>query len=246
MVMDISRLKQFFSGDEVAVPPETEITFLLKRIKKDNPKINDTELLEKKTRLLSQIILTRLNTCNSCSLAETEYHSQKVPGVGSLLSPLMLIGEGPGIEEDRLGQPFVGKAGKLLDRILTKASINKDKIYITNIVKCRPPNNRAPLNYEIEACSRNILFEIAAINPAVIIALGSIASSFLGIKKGIMQSRGQWVIYKDNIWVMPTYHPAYLLRQSGRALVNSSWQVWNDFQNAIQKVKSLRPDYDLR
>lgn len=193
-------------------------------------------------RFAYEKIVEHTKTCKNCSLPLYDQHTQSVPGEGSIRSPLMLIGEGPGADEDREGRPFVGKAGQLLTTILEKLEIDRNKVYITNVIKCRPPGNRTPLKGEIEACSKILRLELDIVAPKVIIALGAIPLKSFNVEGGIIRARGKWVKYQDD-WVMPTFHPAYILRQHGKALVRAKWDVWYDFNAALEKVKELCPDY---
>ncbi|WP_422448912.1 uracil-DNA glycosylase [Thermoanaerobacterium sp. DL9XJH110] len=197
---------------------------------------------EELTNFLSRKIKDYLYSCTGCPLHRAEHHTQKVPGEGCLNSPLVLIGEGPGFDEDRMGRPFVGRAGQLLTTILNKLGVNRERVYITNVVKCRPPMNRTPFVKEIKACSKNLELELSLINPKVIIALGAVPLNYFMPDSSIMRSRGQW-IFDRGYWIMPTYHPAYILRQQGKALNKTKWEVWGDFNKALEKVRELSPDY---
>ncbi len=139
----------------------------------------------------------------------------------------MFIGEAPGADEDRLGEPFVGRAGKLLDQILDAAGFRRDEVYIANILKCRPPNNRDPHPDEIAACTPYLAEQIELVNPKIICALGRFAAGFLTGQLGASMGslRGKVLAYQDRIPVLSTYHPAALLR-------NPDWKrvVWEDFQ----------------
>ncbi|NLZ54670.1 MAG: uracil-DNA glycosylase [Thermoanaerobacteraceae bacterium] len=196
---------------------------------------------EKKRIYLYNRIQESLNSCQRCPLYLSKSHTQKVPGEGSLNSPLVLIGEGPGLEEDKQGRPFVGRAGQLLTTILDKLNINREKIYITNVIKCRPPQNRTPIQKEIKACSHNLELELSIISPKVIVALGAVPLNYFKPGSSIMRERGRWIIGKG-YWIMPTFHPAYILRQQGKTLNKIKWMVWNDFNNAITKLIELCPE----
>lgn len=228
-------VQKLFGFKTVKLNAEIEAEFLL----------NDSSQSLDKAIFLKNAIKNKVLKCEECNLRFSGGCTQKVPGEGSIFTPLMFVGEAPGFEEDRQGKPFVGKAGQLLSRILSKSEINREKVYITNVVKCRPPNNRTPFPKEISACRRILELEINIIKPSVIIALGSVALRFFKEKTSIMQERGNWIIYKG-IWVLPTFHPAYLLRKKGQALIKAKWQVWGDFQKAIQKCKEIKPDYDFK
>lgn len=204
-------------------------------------KIDDEES-KKKRNYLYRRIKERLDVCQRCSLYLAENHTQKVPGEGALNSPLVLIGEGPGLEEDKMGHPFVGKAGQLLTTILNKLEIQRERVYITNIIKCRPPNNRTPLKKEILACSQNLQLELSIIQPKVIIALGAVPLNYFKPDSSIVRTRGQWINSRE-YWIMPTFHPAYILRQQGQTLNKIKWAVWQDFNKAINKAKEMCPEY---
>ena len=151
-------------------------------------------------------------SCRACALCETR--NNVVFGVGKGNAEVMFIGEGPGEQEDRQGEPFVGNAGKLLDDMLEIIDLDRSKVYIANIVKCRPPKNRDPLNIEQEACAHWLQEQIRLINPRIIVCLGRIsAMSFIREDFKISREHGQWFI-KDGRMVMAMYHPAALLRDS--------------------------------
>jgi len=155
-------------------------------------------------------IRAEMGQCRRCKL----YPGAKnlVFGEGSASARLMFIGEAPGAEEDLQGRPFVGAAGQLLNRVLNKMGLQREEVYITNVVKSRPPENRDPEPDEIAACLPYLKKQIAAIQPRVIVTLGKIATqALLGIKEPITKIRGQWQRY-GRIRVMPTLHPSYLLR----------------------------------
>jgi len=162
---------------------------------------------------LLEILYLPYKKCMSCPLA-TQGRTHVVFGEGNADARIMLIGEAPGAQEDELARPFVGASGKLLTHLLQKAGISRPEIFITNIVKCRPPNNRRPTPQESGIC-KNILLkkQIEIIQPTVIGTLGSCALEELleGTYK-ITQVRGKKLVYKDTITVIPTYHPAYILR----------------------------------
>ena len=148
--------------------------------------------------------------CRGCSLAGTRHNL--VFGVGNAQAEVMLIGEGPGEQEDLQGVPFVGPAGKLLDDMLEMIDLDRQKVYIANIVKCRPPRNRDPLNVEQEACRPWLDRQIALVNPKIIVCLGRIAAMAL-IREDfrITREHGQW-FDRDGRRIMATYHPSALLR----------------------------------
>lgn len=152
-----------------------------------------------------------LGECTRCKLHAGR--TKIVFGVGNPRAKLMLVGEGPGADEDLKGEPFVGRAGKKLDEMIRAIGLERAQVYIANVVKCRPPNNRDPEPDEIGTCSPFLARQIEAIRPKVIVTLGSPATrTLLETRVGITQLRGTWHSYRG-IPVMPTYHPAYLLRQ---------------------------------
>jgi DNA polymerase len=144
------------------------------------------------TLSILQELAVEIKTCPKCRLAETRTHA--VPGEGSHRASIMFVGEGPGENEDRTGRPFVGQAGKFLDGLLQKAGITRDEVFITNIVKCRPPQNRVPLEDEVEACSDYLMAQIAVIEPKFVVPLGgSSLKTLLGPDMKITQARLQGV-----------------------------------------------------
>lgn len=168
-----------------------------------------------------------MGKCRRCKLHRGARNL--VFGEGSPTARLMFIGEAPGAEEDLQGRPFVGKAGQLLDRMLSKLGISREEVYITNVVKSRPPENRDPLPDEIAACLPFLKQQIAAIQPLVIVTLGKISTNaLLGTKEPITRLRGQWHKY-DHIRVMPTFHPSYLLR-----LPKERIKTWEDMQRVME------------
>lgn len=148
--------------------------------------------------------------CQKCGLAETR--TNVVFGEGARDAEVMFIGEGPGEQEDRTGRPFVGRAGQLLDDMLAMIDLKREKVFIGNMVKCRPPQNRAPLNIEQEACIGYLRNQVALLKPKIIVCLGRIAAMKL-IKEDfkITREHGQW-IEKAGVWMMAMYHPSALLR----------------------------------
>ena len=169
-----------------------------------------------------------INTCQKCPLGKSR--NKFVFGTGNPDADIMLIGEAPGADEDRLGEPFVGRAGKLLTDILRAINLTREEIYIANILKCRPPNNRDPLPEEREMCMPYLLKQIDLINPKLILCLGRVAATtLLNKKESLTKMRGQVYDFRG-IKLMVTYHPAALLR-------NPQWKrpVWED----VQKFRKL-------
>lgn len=173
------------------------------------------------------------NNCGRCDLASTR--TNVVIGRGSRNAPVMLIGEGPGKQEDLQGLPFVGAAGKLLDLLLSALMFKEEDYYIANIVKCRPPHNRAPLDKEAEMCLPFLRKQVALIRPSIIVCMGSIALRHIIDKDArITQVRGQWYERKG-CWLMPTYHPAALLRDESKKA-----PMFEDFRKVKEKLDLLR------
>jgi DNA polymerase len=174
------------------------------------------------------ILKDKVLKCEACELSRTRLNV--VFGSGNPNAALMFIGEAPGEEEDIQGLPFVGRAGQLLTKIIEAMGLKRSDVYIANILKCRPPNNRAPLPAEILACRDNVRAQIRAINPKAICTLGKFASqTLLKTETPISALRGKFYEY-DGIKVMPTFHPAYLLRNP-----NDKKLVWED----MKKIKKL-------
>jgi len=147
--------------------------------------------------------------CPNCELARER--SQTVPGSGPIPCDLMLIGEAPGKNEDEQGLPFVGRSGKILDQLLADIKLTRDDVYITNVVKCRPPENRDPTPTEVATCSDFLLRQIELVNPRVIVTLGKFAMARWFSGMTISKIRGQ-AISESGRWIMPVFHPAYVLR----------------------------------
>jgi DNA polymerase len=174
-----------------------------------------------------------------CQLAATR--NSVVFGEGAENSKLMFIGEGPGADEDASGRPFVGKAGQLLTRILSAAGIDRRDVYITNVVKCRPPENRTPLPEEEEACDAVLQTQILLIRPAISVLLGPTPAKWiLKTTAGITKLRGRWFDWRG-IAVMPMFHPSYLLRYSDDKRAGSPKALtWTDIQEVRKQWDSVR------
>lgn len=178
------------------------------------------------------------NACQRCGLAAGRTHA--VVGEGNLQAPIMIVGEGPGQTEDETGRPFVGRSGELLDKILASVHLSRhENVFIGNVVKCRPPENRTPTADEAEACKGYLLEQIRMINPKIILLTGATAlRGLLGIKQGITKVRGQWVERDDRLY-MPIFHPAYLLRNPSRDTGSPKWLMWQDIQAVRAKLDEL-------
>ena len=173
-----------------------------------------------------------INECNKCKLCAGR--TNIVFGEGNKNADIMFIGEGPGADEDMQGEPFVGKAGQLMDKAFEALDIERKNVYIGNIVKCRPPQNRNPEPDEVKACMDYLRNQVLLIKPKIIVLLGSVAlKNILGEEYGITNSRGKW-IEKKGIWYMPTFHPAALLRDESKKL-----DFWRDLKLVKEKIKEL-------
>ncbi|MGB6411210.1 MAG: uracil-DNA glycosylase [Candidatus Deferrimicrobiaceae bacterium] len=176
-------------------------------------------------------ILAEVRTCRRCALCSGR--SNVVFGVGNPRARLLFVGEGPGVEEDRQGEPFVGAAGKRLTRWINRIGFAREDVYIANIVKCRPPDNRTPLPEEATACLPYLRRQIRAIRPEVICTLGGVALNFLlGNNERITRARGRWRDL-DGIPVLPTYHPAYILRNATK-----EHEVLADFDLLAERLRT--------
>ena len=171
--------------------------------------------------------------CTACDLARTR--TQVVFGEGPVPAPIMIIGEGPGAQEDSTGKPFVGRSGQLLTKMLASVDLDRTSdVYITNIVKCRPPDNRVPTAHEISACRQYLNQQLALVRPYILITLGAPAlKTLLQESKPISKVRGQWyrlpVAYQaDPVYAMPLFHPSYLLRNDSKAKGSPKWLTWHD------------------
>jgi DNA polymerase len=170
-----------------------------------------------------------VTACEKCRLSKSR--TQVVYGVGSPNADLMFIGEAPGRDEDIKGEPFVGRAGQLLTDIIKAMKLTRDDVYIANVIKCRPPENRNPEQDELDACRPHIRRQIEIIQPRVIVTLGRFALQSLTEKGYAISSvRGQWLEYQG-IRVMPTYHPAYLLRNPA-----AKKDVWEDMKKVMSQL----------
>jgi uracil-DNA glycosylase len=170
-----------------------------------------------------------LGDCTRCKLHRTR--TNIVFGVGSPNARLMFVGEAPGEDEDLKGEPFVGKAGQLLTKMIEAMGLRREDVYICNTVKCRPPNNRNPEPDELDACEPFLKGQLASVQPEVIVTLGKFAAqALLRDQTPISRLRGEWREY-EGIPVMPTFHPAYLLRSP-----QEKGKVWDDLQKVMKKL----------
>ena len=170
-----------------------------------------------------------IKNCEKCKLCKER--TNIVFGIGNKNADIMFIGEGPGADEDKQGIPFVGKAGQLMDKALQGLGINRDELYIANIVKCRPPQNRVPEKDEATACMNYLRNQVILVKPQIIVLLGSTAlKNILGENHSITMERGKWIEHKG-IKYMPTWHPAALLRDETKKI-----QFWQDLKKVKQKA----------
>lgn len=173
-----------------------------------------------------------LKGCRKCKLCQNR--NNIVFGTGNKQAKIMFIGEGPGADEDLQGEPFVGKAGKLMNMAFEILGVKREEVYIANIVKCRPPGNRNPEQDEAMACLDYLRNQVILVKPKIIVLLGSVAlKNILGQDYGITSSRGKW-IEKRGIWYMPTWHPAALLRDESKKV-----DFIKDLKLVLQKDKEL-------
>ena len=176
-------------------------------------------------------IFNELGNCQRCGLGASR--TKLAYGVGNPNARLVLVGDAPGREEDLQGEPFVGEAGQLLDRILQAMGLHRDDVYLCNVLKCRPPNNRDPQPEEGATCEAFLVRQIAAVRPQVIIALGRFAvHSLLKTNAPISKLRGEWQSYQG-IPLMPTYHPAYLLSNP-----EGKRDVWDDMKQVLRRLQT--------
>jgi uracil-DNA glycosylase family 4 len=191
--------------------------------------MNQENTIQASLELLQQEVFA----CQKCSLARTRNHV--IFGEGNIRAPIFLIGEAPGRDEDLIGRPFVGRSGQLLDKILAACGFNRrEHVYISNIIKCRPPGNREPSREERRACLPYLIRQVDLINPPIVIFLGATAlKSLAGPDKKITRLRGRWMEWERHL-AMPVYHPSALLRNP--ALKRDTWE---DFKKIVFKYREL-------
>jgi DNA polymerase len=181
------------------------------------------------------LVEAEVRGCTRCRLSETRTNTVFSRGTGK--SGLCFVGEGPGADEDAQGSPFVGVAGQLLDRMIVAMGLERDDVYVCNIVKCRPPGNRKPEPDEMTACESYLTQQLEILQPKVIVALGATATSgLLGVPLSITRLRGNWRLYRGKVPVMPTFHPSYLLRQPA-----AKREVWGDLLLVLDHLGLPRP-----
>lgn len=185
-----------------------------------------------------EILREEILRCTRCELSRSRHHV--IFGEGNKNAGIFIIGEAPGRDEDLQGRPFIGKSGQLLDRILDVCGFNrKDHVFISNIVRCRPPDNRVPTPMEASVCMPWLLKQIELINPKILIFLGATALKYMtGQELKITQTRGNWLDWNGRV-AMPVYHPAALLRDP-----NLKRDTWEDFKKIVFKYRELiDPDH---
>lgn len=177
-------------------------------------------------------LMEEVSVCRKCRLCETR--TNVVPGEGNPDAKIMFIGEGPGRDEDMQGRPFVGRSGELLTRMIRAIGLERDQVYICNIVKCRPPQNRNPEVDEAEACLDYLRAQVALVRPKIVVLLGKVACRYtLKQEISVMRDHGQWFERKGT-WFMPTFHPSALLRDPSKKR-----DAWEDFQKIQAKLSEL-------
>jgi len=185
---------------------------------------------------LSQLA-THCQVCHRCELGNTRINA--VVGRGSETAPILIVGEGPGQNEDEQGLPFVGRSGQLLEKILAAVKLTIGDIYICNVVRCRPPDNRVPTPAEVAACKPYLLEQIRLVNPKIILLTGATAvRAITGKKDGITKIRGTWIEWEGR-WCMPIFHPAYLLRSPSPDVGKPKWLMWQDIQAIRAKLDEV-------
>jgi len=179
-----------------------------------------------------------LGECQRCALGATR--TNLVFGVGNPRARIVFVGEAPGRDEDLQGEPFVGEAGQLLNRIITRMGLSREDVYICNVLKCRPPGNRNPEPHEIEQCGPFMLRQVKAISPEAIVTLGTFATqTLLGTKAPISKLRGKFHDY-HGIPLMPTFHPSFLLHN--KKDTSKFWNVWDDMVQVLEKLDMTVPE----
>jgi DNA polymerase len=217
------RREDFSTRGEADVPPRPSAATSV-----PEPEIIPMTDLTATDRLIA--IRADIGDCTRCKLHAGR--TNLVFGVGNPEADLMFVGEGPGADEDEQGEPFVGRAGQLLTQIIKAMGFAREDVYIANVVKCRPPNNRNPEPDEIAQCSPFLYAQIASIKPKVIVALGKFAAqTLLGMETPISRLRGRFHEMGDTV-VMPTFHPSYLLRTPA-----AKREVWEDMKMVMQRLK---------
>ncbi|MBQ3695445.1 MAG: uracil-DNA glycosylase [Alphaproteobacteria bacterium] len=187
-----------------------------------------------------EAIRKECENCQKCALGKTRTKSVFSAGVPN--NKIVLIGEAPGYNEDQTGEPFVGRAGQLLDKILQSVGFDrKENIYICNTIKCRPPDNRDPLPEEKKACRDYLNRQLEILKPKIILLCGKVAlTSFIDTKEGITKLRGRWFDGPNGAKMMPIFHPSYLLRNQSHEKGSPKWLMWQDIQEIRRVYDTLK------
>ncbi|MDR2522577.1 MAG: uracil-DNA glycosylase [Synergistaceae bacterium] len=197
----------------------------------------EDNLTEKRAAAWAEL-KARVQACARCGLAATR--TNVVFGQGSVNTPLMFVGEGPGEDEDKQGLAFVGRAGQLLTKILSAGGISRSEVFIANVVKCRPPNNRVPEAEEMMLCGDFLEAQLLLLRPKILVCLGNTPTKWiLKTTAGITTLRGRWFEWRG-IDVFPMYHPSYLLRDDSRRKGSPKDQTWQDIQSLKERLEQHR------
>jgi len=209
----------------VAAPVASDVTLVVSKAEKD---VTDPVAA-------LQLIREDIGDCKRCKLSE-QGRKQIVFGVGDARAELMFVGEAPGADEDQQGEPFVGRAGQLLNNMIKAMGIAREQVYIANVVKCRPPSNRTPERDECDTCSPFLMRQIAVVQPKVIVALGAVAAkNLLAVQSSLGDLRGRWFEYRG-CKLAVTYHPAFLLRDPRQKA-----EAWKDLQMVMKELGLKAP-----
>jgi DNA polymerase len=209
----------------VAAPVASDVTLVVSKAEKD--------VADPVAAL--QLIREDIGDCKRCKLSE-QGRKQIVFGVGDARAELMFVGEAPGADEDQQGEPFVGRAGQLLNNMIKAMGIAREQVYIANVVKCRPPSNRTPERDECDTCSPFLMRQIAVVQPKVIVALGAVAAkNLLAVQSSLGDLRGRWFEYRG-CKLAVTYHPAFLLRDPRQKA-----EAWKDLQMVMKELGLKAP-----
>jgi DNA polymerase len=209
----------------VAAPVASDVTLVVSKAEKD--------VADPVAAL--RLIREDIGDCKRCKLSE-QGRKQIVFGVGDARAELMFVGEAPGADEDQQGEPFVGRAGQLLNNMIKAMGIAREQVYIANVVKCRPPSNRTPERDECDTCSPFLMRQIAVVQPKVIVALGAVAAkNLLAVQSSLGDLRGRWFEYRG-CKLAVTYHPAFLLRDPRQKA-----EAWKDLQMVMKELGLKAP-----
>lgn len=181
-----------------------------------------------------------VENCKLCKLSMNR--NKTVLGKGKRDAKLMFISEAPGKDEEEHGVPFIGRAGKLFSKILSTVGLDEKEVYITNVIKCRPPKNRNPEEDELSSCLSYLETQIALVNPSIIVTVGSVSSKWLlkdRMKEGITKIRGRIIDWEGGIKVIPILHPSFLLRNTSTTEGSPKWNTWQDMKMIKEEFDSL-------